>query len=428
MSAMRIFCVAIFALLLTSCTKQGYDNPLCGFAQIINWISFGAAEGFEEEVCAPDPTETAAANAPSPSPKPSPSPTQTAAATPASPSGDPNSTSQPPPPPDTSSTPATPTTTAAANPCTTSCPVGSFCEVQTAQSGLGPPPQEQAATPTAGLGPPPNSPAPPAPAGPSSGGSSTTAMLTPPVAVPVPSTSPAEPPPTARYNPGNVCNPTPPKPANVCNPTPTATSKPSNICNPTGNAGQQTAAAPPQNAPPSSPAGRMNSGECHTISGQTTCTDASGNSCTTAGNFCDPTAQQPTPPKPNQGPLNLKPNTQMANAAPNPSSQTTKNTSVPACSSKPPYLPWGGNGSAAIMVSGGQPCGIGWHDTGATILDAMSVTSQPAHGTLRPQDQHVIIFTPVAGYKGQDSFTLSMREHNGGRSATLSVRVSVTIQ
>jgi hypothetical protein len=91
-------------------------------------------------------------------------------------------------------------------------------------------------------------------------------------------------------------------------------------------------------------------------------------------------------------------------------------------------LPWGGHGSATITVSGGQPCGIGWHDTGATILDSMSVTSQPAHGSLRPQDQHLIIFAPAAGYKGQDSFTLSMREHNGGRSATLSVTVSVTIQ
>jgi hypothetical protein len=263
------------------------------------------------------------------------------------------------------------------------------------------------------------------PAGPSSSGNSSTAMVTPPVAVITPPAFPAMQPPS--YNSGsNVCNPTPPappNPANVCNP-PTPASQPGNICNPSGNA----------------PTAGVNSGQCNTNNGLTTCTDASGKSCTTTAGFCDPTAPQttktaaaPTPPTPNAAPLNLKPKTQMAIAAPNPSDQTNQSTSVPACSSKPPYLPWGGQGSATIIVSGGQPCGVGWHDTpggpgGVTVLDSMSVSSPPSHGTLRPQDQHVIIFTPTPGYKGQDSFTLSMQEHNGGRHATLSVNVSVTIQ
>jgi hypothetical protein len=308
-------------------------------------------------------------------------------------------------------------------------------------AGLGPPPQEQAATPTAGLGPPPNSPAVPPPAGASSPG--TTAMPTPSV-VPEPVNPPAPQPPTARYNPGNVCNPTPPapKPGNICNPPPA--SKPGNICNPStpskaGNAGQQTAATPPQN--PQSPfTGRMNSGECHTVNGQTTCTDAAGHSCTTTGGFCDPTnPQQGTsntaapgmPPKPNAGPLQLKPSTQIASAG-QPCNQKNQTSSVPACESKPPYLPWGGTGSAMITVSGGKPCGVGWHDTpggpgGVTVLDSMTVTSQPSHGNAASQG-HSVIYTPTPGYKGQDAFTLSMQEHNGGRSATLSVRVSVTVQ
>lgn len=132
----------------------------------------------------------------------------------------------------------------------------------------------------------------------------------------------------------------------------------------------------------------------------------------------------PMAPNKNNGPLKLKPTpggTQMANANPT--------VSVPACESKPPYLPWGGHGSASITVSGGKPCGIGWHDTGATILDSMSVTSQPSCGTLTPKDQHVIVYTPHAGCKSnRDSFMLSMREHNGGRRATLTVKVDVTIR
>ena len=162
----------------------------------------------------------------------------------------------------------------------------------------------------------------------------------------------------------------------------------------------------------------------------TTCTGQQGTTCTTSGSVCyppDKAAVTPTPPPPNAAPLNLKPTTQVASAA-NPCNQTASAVSVPACSSKPPYLPWGGTGSATITVSGGKPCGVGWHDTGATILDSMSVTSAPSHGSLKPQDQHIIIFTPASGYQGPDSFTLSMQEHNGGRAATLRVKVSVTIQ
>lgn len=134
--------------------------------------------------------------------------------------------------------------------------------------------------------------------------------------------------------------------------------------------------------------------------------------------------------EPNSSPLTLKPNPrngpQVASAGSQ--NQPANNSSVQACESKPPFLPWGGTGSATITVSGGKSCSIGWHDTGATILDSMSVTSSPSHGSLKPQDQHVIIFTPASGYKGQDSFSLVMQEHNAGRSATLRVNVSVTIQ
>jgi hypothetical protein len=335
-------------------------------------------------------------------------------------------------------------------------------QAATSMASLGPPPQGQAATPMASLGPPPDSPAAPAPASPSSPG--TTAMPIPPM-VPMPLSLPA-PQTTAGYNSGsNICNPAPvapPKPANVCNPSTPSTA---------GNAAQQTAAVPPQK-PLSAPTAGVNGVNCNTVNGLTTCTDMSGNSCTSTAGYCNPTAPQPaktaaaptapapnaaplklqsqtqtasagnpgnqtnsnapTAPAPNAAPLKLQPSTQMASTA-QPCNQKTQTASVPACSSKPPYLPWGGTGSATISVSGGQPCGVGWHDTpggpgGVTVLDSMSVSSQPSHGTLKPQDQHVIIFTPASGYKGQDSFMLTMQEHNGGRSATLRVKVSVTIQ
>jgi hypothetical protein len=265
-------------------------------------------------------------------------------------------------------------------------------------AGLGPPPDGGNPGNTAGLGPPPNP------------GGTTTALgppppyypPLPPVYIPIPNP------------PGNICHPPPPMPptGNMCNPPPpnVGNRRPPNQCNP------QT----PASNMPTSPVG--------------TTTKAGSPGATTQpkpANTCQPkpasnACATPVSPKPNGGPLKLKPNTQTASAG-QPCNQKNQTAPVQACESKPPFLPWGGTGSATITVSG-KPCGIGWHDTGATILESMTVSSQPSHGMLKPQDQHVIIFTPAPGYKGPDSFTLSMKEHNGGRSATLTVKVSVTIQ
>jgi hypothetical protein len=196
-----------------------------------------------------------------------------------------------------------------------------------------------------------------------------------------------------------------------------------------------TATPPPQHAAAPLTLQYVNSGSCSIKDGVQTCTEDGKIISTTKVPDASATTPssgiklQPQPPStapgqpanttgtppPNTGPLKV------ANASSSPGP-------VQACESKPPFLPWGGQGSATITVSGGKPCGIGWHDTGATILDSMSVTSPPSHGSLKPQDQHVIIFTPASGYKGPDSFTLSMQEHNGGRRATMSVKVSVTVQ
>jgi hypothetical protein len=236
-------------------------------------------------------------------------------------------------------------------------------------AGLGPPPVGGNPGNTAGLGPPPN------PGG-------TTTALGPP---------------------GNICHLPPPMPptGNMCNPQTPASNMPMNPAGTTTKAGNPGATTQPKPANTCQP-------------------KPASNACAT-----------PVSPKPNGGPLKLKPNTQTASAG-QPCNQKNQSAPVQACESKPPFLPWGGTGSAMITVSGGKPCGVGWHDTpggpgGVTVLDSMTVSSQPSHGSAASQG-HSVIFTPAPGYKGPDSFTLSMKEHNGGRSATLTVKVSVTIQ
>ena len=291
-------------------------------------------------------------------------------------------------------------------------------------AGLGPPPDPPDNNPMGGLGPPADPQKQNLPPGP-------TAAAPPqgPIFIPVPVAPP------------NVCNPPPPPnvchskpPPNVCHQKPPSSGTNSGTNPGTGTKIVDTWDTKPKPGDTPKPGdgstGVINSGSCSLPDPKTgvkTFTDAQGRKCTTtAKEHCNPSEQTTQTPPPPSGPLMLKPKpaTQLASAG----DPKTDTPSVPACESKAPYLPWGGTGSATITVSGGKPCAVGWHDTGATILDSMSVTSHPAHGSLTPKDQHVIIFTPTPGYKGKDSFMLSMREHNRGRRATLRVKVNVTIQ
>jgi hypothetical protein len=297
----------------------------------------------------------------------------------------------------------------------------------TPMGGLGPPPDPQKHsppdnTPMGGLGPPPDPQKhnPPAPAGGGAAAPQGSAAATPqgPIFIPVP----MAPPDVGHRQPPNVCHAK--APPNVCH-----TKTPPND-------GHQKPPGPGTNAGTNSgtqPAGTavMNSGTCHLdqSTGIRTCKDTQGRTCTTKASFCDPAKTAQAAPPPASGPLKLKPQqgTQLAKLD-EPKTPAAPAASIAACESKAPYLPWGGQGTASITVSGGKPCGVGWHDTGATILENITVTSRPAHGTVTPKSKNEVIFTPTPGYKGQDSFMLRMQERNGGQRATLTVRVTVTIR
>jgi len=113
-----------------------------------------------------------------------------------------------------------------------------------------------------------------------------------------------------------------------------------------------------------------------------------------------------------------------------PTASASAAASLQACAVKNITVPWGGTGSASMIVLGNKSCFIGWHDTGNTILDAMEVRSSPAHGSIKPQDQHVVIFSPNADFHGKDAFTLTLHERSAldGQTATAVVNVAVTVE
>jgi hypothetical protein len=316
----------------------------------------------------------------------------------------------------------------------------------TPMGGLGPPPDPQQHnppdnTPMGGLGPPPNPQKhnPPAPAGGGGAAPQGSAAATPqePIFIPVP----MAPPDVGHRQPPNVCHAK--APPNVCHtktpPNDGHQKPPGSGTNAGNNSGTGTKISDTWDTQPKpgdtkpQPAGTavMNSGTCHLdqSTGIRTCKDTQGRTCTTKASFCDPAKSAQAAPPPPSGPLKLKqqPGTQLAKLE-EPKTPAAPIASIPACESKAPYLPWGGQGTASITVSGGKPCGVGWHDTGATILENITVSSRPAHGTVTPKNKNEVIFTPTPGYTGQDSFMLRMQERNGGRRATLTVRVTVTIR
>jgi hypothetical protein len=317
----------------------------------------------------------------------------------------------------------------------------------TPMGGLGPPPDPQQHnppdnTPMGGLGPPPNPQKhnPPAPAGGGGAAPQGSAAATPqePIFIPVP----MAPPDVGHRQPPNVCHAK--APPNVCHtktpPNDGHQKPPGSGTNAGNNSGTGTKISDTWDTQPKpgdtkpQPAGTavMNSGTCHLdqSTGIRTCKDTQGRTCTTKASFCDPAKSAQAAPPPPSGPLKLKqqPGTQQLAKLDEPKTPTAPAASIPACESKAPYLPWGGQGTASITVSGGKPCGVGWHDTGATILENITVSSRPAHGTVTPKNKNEVIFTPTPGYTGQDSFMLRMQERNGGRRATLTVRVTVTIR
>jgi hypothetical protein len=302
--------------------------------------------------------------------------------------------------------------------------------------GLGPPPEPQKQTPPdntpmGGLGPPPDPQKhnPPAPAGGGGAAPQGSAAATPqgPIFIPVP----VAPPNVSNRPPPNVCHTkTPPNDGHQKPPG----SGTNSGTNPGTRIGDTWDTQPKPGDTKPQPAGTavMNSGTCHLdqSTGIRTCKDTQGRTCTTKTSFCNPAQTAQAAPPPPSGPLKLKqqPGTQQLAKLDEPKTPTAPAASIPACESKAPYLPWGGQGTASITVSGGKPCGVGWHDTGATILENITVSSRPAHGTVTPKNKNEVIFTPTPGYTGQDSFMLRMQERNGGRRATLTVRVTVTIR
>ncbi|SHN32440.1 Ig-like domain-containing protein, partial [Chitinophaga sp. CF418] len=68
-------------------------------------------------------------------------------------------------------------------------------------------------------------------------------------------------------------------------------------------------------------------------------------------------------------------------------------------------------------------------NAGNSSLDEESVTivNQPAHGTVKVNEDGTVVYTPDAGYTGEDVFTYHVANTNGQVSNTVTVRITITL-
>ena len=88
---------------------------------------------------------------------------------------------------------------------------------------------------------------------------------------------------------------------------------------------------------------------------------------------------------------------------------------------------WGGNSTAEMAASSGEPCSLPIDAGGTNIIESMVISSPPRNGTARVDDD-TVWYQSRSGFTGQDSFTFTVTGSGGGGSGSSTVRLNVTVQ
>lgn len=98
-----------------------------------------------------------------------------------------------------------------------------------------------------------------------------------------------------------------------------------------------------------------------------------------------------------------------------------------ACVASPVRLVLNGQTNATISTRGGAGCTIAVQ-TGAALIDDLTVTSQAQHGTVVPRGRTGVVYRANGKYRGEDSFELSFYGRQGAQEGFAVVRVQVRVE
>jgi hypothetical protein len=99
----------------------------------------------------------------------------------------------------------------------------------------------------------------------------------------------------------------------------------------------------------------------------------------------------------------------------------------PACRVSPVGLALGAETAATMQTGSGMACTVAVR-TGSAVIDDITVTAQPRHGSIAPRGRTGAIYRPEPRYRGEDGFALALRGRSGTHEGVAVVRVRVTVR
>jgi hypothetical protein len=100
---------------------------------------------------------------------------------------------------------------------------------------------------------------------------------------------------------------------------------------------------------------------------------------------------------------------------------------IPECRATPTRLAFDPMTEVKVTTSARTPCLLSLR-LGTARVDALTITVDPQHGVVIPRGRTGVVYRPLSGFRGEDSFWFSLdgrANHNPGAAV---VRVGVTVK
>jgi hypothetical protein len=84
-------------------------------------------------------------------------------------------------------------------------------------------------------------------------------------------------------------------------------------------------------------------------------------------------------------------------------------------------------GDTILRAASGVPCTMAIKP-GATTIDALTVEKSPNYGGLVPRGRTGVVYRSMAGFKGEDDFTIALKGRMASQEGAMRIRAKVVVR